>query len=380
MARTRLGKYCQGVGLAFFLAVFMISCGQSSSQRQVSVSINNIEPRRDVNGEIIDAHDGCLQYFDGRFYLYGTAYGKTDGYTNNDYRVYSSPDLGHWTFEGTLLKKRPDAIYFRPYVVFNQKDRKYVLWFNWYSHAVQWVGHEGVATSKTPVGPFTIVNPDVHLAHPSPGDSSPFVDDDGTGYLIYTSISEGYTVRVERLTPDYLDSTGESSQGLAAGGEAPILFRRNKLYYALCGPRCEACPQGSDVLVFMAPSPMGPFVEGPNINRDPKADALIVHATPQTMGVSGPDGKFVVQATNRSESHLNAPFVPAQETWIAKISASEGEAMFIWMADRWQSTPDGIKGHDFQFWSAPLKFDPLNDTILPIQKVTRWDVTWAMGN
>jgi len=333
-----------------------------------------------VKGEIIDAHDGCLQFFDGRFYLYGTAYGKTDGYTNNDFRVYSSPDIQHWTFAGTLLPNRPEAIYFRPSVVFNPKTRQYVLWYNWYSNAVQWVGHQGVAVSKTPVGPFAIVNPDVPLAHAGPGDGSLFVDDDGTGYLIYTSISEGYTVRVERLTPDYLKSAGESSAALAAGAEAPILFRRNKLYYALCGPRCTFCPQGSDVLVFMASSPLGPFVEAPNINRHPKADALTVHAAPQTMNVSGPAGTFVVQATNRSESHVNAPFIPAQETWVAKIHASAGQDIFIWLADRWQSTPDGLKGHDFQFWSSPLRFDPRNEAILPIEYVSGWDITWVWNN
>ena len=373
-----ISRYCQEAVLAGFLTVFTISCGLSSSKTQVTVSINNVEPRRDVNGEIIDAHDGCLQFFDGQFYLYGTAYGKTDGFTNNDFRVYSSPDIQHWTFEGTLLKKRPNAIYFRPYVICNPKTHEYVLWYNWYSNAVQWIGHEGVAISKTPVGPFTIVNPDVHLAHPSPGDSSLFEDDDGTGYLIYTSINEGYTVRVERLAPDYLNSTGESSMALAAGAEAPILFRRNKLYYALCGPRCAFCPQGSDVDVFMAPSPMGPFVEVSNINRDPEADAPTVYA-PRTGSVSGPSGNFIIQVTNRSESHLNAPFVRAQETWVAKFPVTKGGDIFIWMADRWQSTPDGIKGHDFQFWSAPLKFDPVAGTIMPIERVTRWDITWLMS-
>jgi hypothetical protein len=31
-------------------------------------------------------------------------------------------------------------------------------------------------------------------------------------------------------------------------------------------------------------------------------------------------------------------------------------AAFLWMADRWGSRPDGVKGHDFQFWSPPLRF------------------------
>jgi hypothetical protein len=27
------------------------------------------------------------------------------------------------------------------------------------------------------------------------------------------------------------------------------------------------------------------------------------------------------------------------------------------MGDRWGSRPDGIKGHDFQYWSRPLEFE-----------------------
>ena len=66
-----------------------------------TVTISNVEPRRDVTGAIVDAHDGNLLFADGRYYLYGTAYGKTAGYSiNNRFRVYSSPDLEHWTFEG----------------------------------------------------------------------------------------------------------------------------------------------------------------------------------------------------------------------------------------------------------------------------------------
>ena len=50
-------------------------------------TIRNAEPRRNVEGKIIDAHDGCLERFGDRFYLYGTAYGKTDGFgTANRFR------------------------------------------------------------------------------------------------------------------------------------------------------------------------------------------------------------------------------------------------------------------------------------------------------
>ncbi|HXR04547.1 MAG TPA: family 43 glycosylhydrolase [Verrucomicrobiae bacterium] len=367
--------------LALLLLAFTISCdrsqtgkaGQNSFQ---AVTINNLEPRRDVTGEIVDAHDGCLQFFNGRFYLYGTAYGNSDGYgVSNRYRVYSSPNLEQWTFEGDLLKHPPTGVYYRPYVAFNPHTRKYVLWYNWYP--TKWDGQTGVAVSDTPVGPFTIVNPNVQLSHPNPGDGSLFVDDDGTGYFIYTAIGEGYTVRVERLTPDYLGSTTRSSRILAAGGEAPLLFRRDNTYYAMCGPRCEACPQGSEAQVFTGVSPLGPFITKPQWNINRRAVSGVPNiSVPETNGlkVLTPGGTFTLHAATNTPviNATNAPAIPAQETWVAKIPTPDGP-VFIWMADRWQSSPDGIKGHDFQFW-APLEFSPEGD-ILPLKAVSRWSIS-----
>ncbi len=372
------------VASVFSIAVLITSCDRRQSDEKTrTVTINNVEPRRDVAGEIIDAHDGCIQFFNGRYYLYGTAYGKTDGITNNDFRVYSSPDLEHWTFEGTLLKDRPDALYYRPYVVFNPTTRKYVLWYNWYPNATNWFGRHGAAISDTPTGPFKIATPDVKLSHPGEGDGSLFVDDDGTGYFIYTSINEGYTIHVERLTPDYLGATGKTSSVLAVGGEAPVLFRRNNLYYALIGARCSFCPEGSEAQVFMSTSPLGPFTTKPeaNINRRSKdtGPAMSRQGT-WAAKVETPSGPVTVHSDHAGPviGGDNVPFIHAQQTWVAKIS-TPGEPAFFWMGDRWQSTPDGIKGHDFQFWSAPLKFDA-DGSIEPLKNIARWDIIWGAGN
>ena len=336
--------------LALLLLAFTVSCdrthrsqtGTTGQNSFRTVTISNSQPRRDVAGEIVDAHDGCLQFFQGRFYLYGTAYGNTDGYgVTNCYRVYSSPDLERWTREGELLKERPEGIYYRPYVVFNPHTRKYVLWYNWYSNRKQWNGRAGVAVSDTPVGPFTVVNPDVKVpgADSFIGDGSLFVDNDGTGYFIYTIIGKGYWVCVERLTPDYLGVTGETSEVLATGCEAPLLFRRKDLYCVLTDAMCPSCPQGSGAQVLTSSGPLGPYHVRANINRQPGS---------------------------------GAPIVPAQETWVATIPTPDGP-VFVWMADRWQSAPDGIKGHDFQFW-APLEFSPEGD-ILPLKAITQWSLS-----
>ena len=349
----------KSVALICLIANWVSSCVFLNPSRTTSaesknnfrcVMINNQEPRRDVTGEIVDAHDGCLQFFEGRYFLYGTAYGNTAGFSiNNRFRVYSSPDLEHWTFAGELLPAPPDGVYYRPYVVFNPQTRKYVLWYNWYPRL--WDGQNGVATSDSPVGPFRIANPNVQLSQSRqhPGDGSLFVDKDGTGYFIYTVIDQNHSIRVEKLTRDYLGSAGVTSAVLADGCESPVLFRRNQVYYALFDLCCCFCPAGSGARVYTASSPLGPFTEQPNINRAP------------VVGYGNPGN----------------PTVAAQQTWVATISTTNGMA-FVWMGDRWGSRLDGIKGHDFQFWSAPLKFGS-DGHILPMAKVNQWETSVLAG-
>jgi Glycosyl hydrolases family 43 len=317
--------------------------------KTVTAVISNIEPRRDMKGQIIDAHRGCLQFFDGAFYLYGTAFGTNqDGAAEGlSFVVYSSSDLQKWTYEGKLLKDAPEGIYARTFVVFNPRTQKYVMWYSWFPR--KWDGQAGVAVSDSPTGPFVIVNQKAHLRGKRPGDGSLFLDDDGTAYYIYTDIDNGYALRVEELTADFLDSTGKSSNIMAEGTEAPILFRRKDIYYALCGTLCPDCPEGSEVQVFTSNSPLGVFSTKPslNINR----------------------GWRMSDPATRNPYNPN---IPAQQTWVTKLAA-EDNSVYIWIADRWGSAPDGVKGHDLQYWS-PLQFAD-DGRILPLKKVAQWNIT-----
>lgn len=334
------------------------SCSKNENAAPVSqkVTIDNVQPRRDDSGNIIDAHGGCLQFFEGRFYLYGTAYGsrKDSLDISNYFCAYSSPDLEHWTYEGKLLKEQPNGVYTRPSVIFNPTTHKYVLWYNWFP--TLWNGQTGVAFSDTPAGPFIVTNLSAHLTVACPGDGSLFADDDGTAYYIYTAMKEGYGIRVERLKPDYSDSTGEKSPVMATSCEAPVLFRRANIYYALCGPLCPDCVGGSEVQVFTSQSPLGPFTTKPQSNINRRTDLPITFI--QESG-----------AIHRAATNAQEVIVPAQQTWVTRIPMAE--ACYIWIGDRWQSTPDGSKGHDFQYWSAPLEFNT-NGDILPMKYVARW--------
>jgi len=352
------------------IGLLLVDVAVSCRERVRTVTIDNVAPRRDVNGQILDAHDGCLQLFNGQFYLYGTAYGTNNGYTPaNRYRVYSSPDLEHWTLVGDLFRQQPVGVYYRPYVVFNSMTRKFVLWYNWYPD--RWRGCAAVAVSDSPTGPFQIVSTNIQLSCKHPGDGSLFVDDDGTGYYIYTAIDKGYNIRIDRLTPDFLLSTGESCSLNTSGYESPVLFRRGNRYYALCGQRCTFCPGGSDIIVNTSTSPLGPYDRWPDYNKVENASDD-VDITNNVSTVYGPSGKY--EYTNSDMAiHFNAPKIHAQETWVAKIPTPDGR-LLMWMADRWQSTPDGVKGHDFQFW-APMQFSWYDSTILPVQNSNQWSIT-----
>jgi hypothetical protein len=289
------------------------------------VRIQNSVVRRDVNDDPIDCHDGCLRYFAGRFYLYGTQYGSTDGFNfGNRYVVYSSADMERWVPHGLLLEQAPPGVYYRPYVIYNARTCKYVLWYNWYPKL--WEGQFASAVSDSPFGPFTVVHEKITLRGEAPGDHNLFVDDDGTGYVVYTDIKglghDRHAMSVERLASDYLTSTGEGSDAIDHRVEAPAMFKRNGLYYVVFGQTCCFCPEGADARVFVSEHPLGPYRRIGDINRDEA-------------------GKIII---------------PGQQTDIAIVPTRNGDA-YLWMADLWGSRADGVKGHDLQYWSAPLEFD-----------------------
>jgi hypothetical protein len=67
------------------------------------------------------------------------------------------------------------------------------------------------------------------------------------------------------------------------------------------------------------------------------------------------------------------PIIPAQQTYVMKLNTPKGN-QYIWMGDLWGSASDGIKGHDYQFWSAPLQFYK-NGLIRLIEWKDKWSIS-----
>ncbi len=261
--------------------------------------VNNVLPRKDVEGNIIDAHDGKVIQFGNTYYWYGTAYANTSGFVRtNYYQVYSSKNMTTWKKEGALLQQQPSGVYYRPNVVYNKKTSKYVLWYNWYP--VLWQGKFGVAISDKPTGPFTIVNTDVKVKHSANGvgDFGIFIDDNDAAYLSYNTI-DSHSASIEKLSDDYQGSTFENSGFITKDCEAGAMFKRNNIYYLLTDYTCCFCTWGTGVRVYTATNPMGPYVFKNNINRYP--------GTPKPTLVDGQATGNIYEALQKTKDKQFAP-------------------------------------------------------------------------
>jgi len=301
------------------------------------VTISNSDPRRSLDGSIMDAHDSKLVLKDGLYHWFAASYGeclepagnsgcaglgigKCGFRTDHNVTLFTSPDLVTWTKVAVVFGAAhhlPDqSVLFAPKTVFNRKTNTWVMWFNYIVGSFS-NSFYGIATSQSAAGPFTmVVNQVKTLAYSDNGDENLFVDDDGQGYIIYTSIKENHGMSVERLTPDYLGSLGKAGNSgvVGTGVEAPSMFKRGSLYYIAFGSTCCYCESGSEVSIYTATSPLGPFTKRTSLGQ-----------------------------------------LQSQSTDIFAYTAADNSTQFLYIGDHWQSAPDRVKGHDFTVW-APLNF------------------------
>ena len=260
-------------------------------------------------------------------------------------------------------------------------------------------------------GPFKLMVDVVNVTRGAGGDYALFVDDDGSGYVVY---SADYVMTLELLTPDFLHSTGITANVNANGSswfpeyfvEAPSLFKRNGIIYAVFGHCCCFCErtfsflcvfrcfallallsrgpsvlcacshawvfvfvlaEGSGLFVFTAPHPLGPYTQqaGGNIACAPASAALWpLTLLPGALPTPGQGCQYA----NPSYTSVTR----SQQNFIVQVPTSNG-TLYVYTGDRWQQSPDGLKGHDPQFW-APLSFDA-GGNILQLQWVDNFTMS-----
>lgn len=176
---------------------------------------------------------------------------------------------------------------------------------------------------------------------------------------------------IELLSDDFLSSvatehpvpgTGPTNVSSGYFGhefvEAPAIFKRNGTYYALFGKCCCFCGHGSGVGVYTAQHPLGPWTYRSNIGctKDLKPGC--------GCGMNDPDHSL------QCDADYGTSLTKAQQNFVLPLKTSNGTA-YIWSGDRWQSSTDGIKAHDLQYWT-PLDFEWDEESGLSLPQHFSW--------
>lgn len=365
--------------IALSISAVMVSNGQ---KKQQSFKPGEIWP--DNNGVHINAHGGGILKVNDTFYWYGEH--KTEGKAGNKAMVgvhcYSSKDLYNWTDEGIALAVLQDpkseivkgCVIERPKVIFNQKTKKFVMWFHLELKDMGYkAAKTGLALADSPTGPFQYiksVNPNagqwpvnfsevqqkmrfpenlkswsdewkkavaegmfVHRDFEKgqmARDMTLFVDDDGKAYHIHAS-EENLTLHISELNDDYTDFTKNYVAVMPAGhNEAPAIFKKEGRYYLITSGCTGWAPNAARS--FVADHIFGPWTDLGNPCRG-------------------------------TEKQVNTTF-DSQSTFI--IENPEKPGQFVFMADRWR--PDNAI--DGRYIWLPITFEKGNPVI-------KWSDEWT---
>lgn len=198
---------------------------------------------KDINGNDIQAHGGCIIKHRDTYYWYGENKGADNcpGTTRVDVigiSCYSSKNLADWKYEGLALSAvtddessplHPTKVAERPKVIYNEKNDNFVMWLHLDDKSYTFAG-VGIAVSDSPTGPFRLIA----AKQPNRQDSRDmtiFKDIDGTAYLVHSK-DWNKTLNIARLNDDYTDlDVMYVSVMQDQEREAPALCYRDGMYY-----------------------------------------------------------------------------------------------------------------------------------------------------
>jgi hypothetical protein len=284
------------INLDLLLLVLLFCSYKDTSEKQPSSKdlnqvVNNTN-WTDIKGDTINAHEGGISCFSDVFYWYDTNYqnnpsGKygVDAARNkatNGLNVYSSSDLVNLKCEEIALavpdsKKGFNSSSHRQHVLFNEKTRKYVMWFFHFRAKYPDIIVK-VAISDTPTGPFEIVStektgsPEIKnakAASAEPRTTGPdgcsqdlnvFQDEDCSAYMVY---DDGIrNIQIDKLADDYLSSNRNGIIVFPADAErheSPAMAKYKGKYFV--GASCMKGWDGSPTYYATAANPLVPYSE-----------------------------------------------------------------------------------------------------------------------
>ena len=201
---------------------------------------------------------------DGRIYVYGSRDESPEYYCSWDHHVLSSSDLLTWDITMNVFSSRgendqvpySDRILYAPDCQF--RNGTYYLYYCLASNEHT----EGVATSRSPDGPF-VNGRNIDLAGINQIDPAVFIDDDGQAYYIWGQ----FTAKMAKIMPDMMEIDKatirdsvltESEHFFHEGG---YLVKRNGIYYFVYAHMGRA-NRPTCIGYATSDSPMGPYRYG----------------------------------------------------------------------------------------------------------------------
>eukprot|EP00040_Diaphanoeca_grandis_P027038 m.152877 g.152877 ORF g.152877 m.152877 type:complete len:559 (+) comp30817_c2_seq3:120-1796(+) len=124
--------------------------------------------------------------------------------------------------------------------------------------------------------------------------------------------------------------------------EAPVIFKRKGIYYALFGNCCCFCGHGSGAGVYTSTTPLGPWIYHENI------------ACTKPVGSGCGCGMDHKLSNGTTCDNYGFSLTKAQQNFVIQIpsTTADGGIEYVWTGDRWQSAASGIKAQDLQYWSV----------------------------
>ncbi len=229
--------------------------------------MNSFRPGKvwlDTDGNRIQAHAGYMFIEDGKFYWYGE--NKEKSCTEYEVwhwgvRLYSSDDLYNWKSEGIILppelEDENSPVYFnakldRPHILYNEKNKEYVMWVKVMSGAGGQKTFATIATAKSIKGPFE-VKKEVYYPNGLGFGDFDMIKDGDRAYLIYEHPHEELVITP--LTDDYMAVEEENYKTYFHNGyppfirEAPAIFFRNGKRYMITSGTTGKFPNPSESAV-----------------------------------------------------------------------------------------------------------------------------------
>lgn len=264
------------------------SAGDSAEALPEETYINSVSPGADPD----------VLYYEGTYYLY--VYAGNDG--ENIFRVYTSPDLVHFTERNVVFTWDP-IVYnnvngqtaWSPNVFYNESDGLFYLFFAAKPFSANNTRRVYYASSDSPYGPFKHDGPLVAINDVTEIDGHPFIGYDGKTYMSFSRYDEGGTIwfeeviikdgvvtaKTETATRVIYSDREWDNDGASRLCEGGFVWKHDGYYYLIYATGSYSRHYGEAVAV--SENPLGPYVKYEynhilnwNYIIDGPGDALII--------------------------------------------------------------------------------------------------------